>query len=84
LRKAKRCEDPDVKVIMDAGAGSVEWVTQEFARTDLHDKRLDRRLLKTAEHQLRLTRSRKMLRIHRDNLQTLGGHLIRYLHEKPL
>lgn len=34
---------------MDAGAGSVEWVTQEFARADLHDKRLDRRLLKTAE-----------------------------------
>jgi Transposase DNA-binding/Transposase Tn5 dimerisation domain len=34
---------------MDAGTGSVEWVTQEFARADLRDKRLDRRLLKTAE-----------------------------------
>ncbi len=34
---------------MDAGTESVEWVTQEFARADLRDKRLDRRLLKTAE-----------------------------------
>ncbi len=35
---------------MAAGTESVEWVTQEFARADLRDKRLDRRLLKTAEH----------------------------------
>jgi hypothetical protein len=35
---------------MDVGTESVEWVTQEFARADLRDKRLDRRLLKTAEH----------------------------------
>ncbi len=34
---------------MEAGTESVEWVTQEFARADLCDKRLDRRLLKTAE-----------------------------------
>jgi len=34
---------------MEAGAESVEWVTQEFARADLRDKRLDRRLVKTAE-----------------------------------
>jgi Transposase DNA-binding/Transposase Tn5 dimerisation domain len=34
---------------MEAGTESVEWVRQEFARADLHDKRLDRRLLKTAE-----------------------------------
>jgi len=34
---------------MDAGTESVEWVTQEFARADLRDKRLDRRLVKTAE-----------------------------------
>ncbi|MHB8551821.1 MAG: IS4/Tn5 family transposase DNA-binding protein, partial [Acidiferrobacterales bacterium] len=32
---------------MEAGTGSVEWVTQEFARADLSDKRLDRRLMKT-------------------------------------
>jgi hypothetical protein len=34
---------------MDAGTDSVEWVTEEFARADLRDKRLDRRLSKTAE-----------------------------------
>jgi hypothetical protein len=34
---------------MEAGTESVEWVAQEFARADLRDKRLDRRLLKTAE-----------------------------------
>jgi len=49
VRKARRCEDPDVQAIMDAGTESVEWVTQEFARADLRDTRLDRRLLKTAE-----------------------------------
>ena len=49
LRKTARCEDPDVQAILEAGAESVEWVRQEFARADLCDKRLDRRLLKTAE-----------------------------------
>src|ERR1017187_6457116 len=49
LTKSRRCEDPDVQAIMDAGTESVEWVTQEFTRADLRDKRLDRRLLKTAE-----------------------------------
>lgn len=34
---------------MDAGTESVEWVTQEFARADLRDKRLDRRLVNTAK-----------------------------------
>ena len=49
LRKSARCEDPEVQAIIDAGTESVEWVRQEFARADLCDKRLDRRLLKTAE-----------------------------------
>jgi len=49
LGQSKRCEDPDMQAIMDAGTESVEWVTHEFARADLRDKRLDRRLLKTAE-----------------------------------
>jgi Transposase DNA-binding/Transposase Tn5 dimerisation domain len=49
LGKSRRCEDPDVRAIMAAGTESVEWVKQEFARADLRDKRLDRRLLKTAE-----------------------------------
>jgi hypothetical protein len=34
-------------------------------------------------HQLSLTRSRKTLRVHRDNLCALGGQIIRLLHEKP-
>ena len=34
---------------MEAGTESVEWVRREFAHADLCDKRLDRRLLKTAE-----------------------------------
>lgn len=38
-----------MRAIIDAGTESVEWVTQEFARANLCDKRLDRRLLKTAE-----------------------------------
>ena len=47
--KSRRCEDADVQAIMDAGTESVEWVTQEFARADLRDRGLDRRLLRTAE-----------------------------------
>ncbi len=34
-------------------------------------------------HQLQLARSRKTLRVHRDNLRVLGGHLIRLWHERP-
>ena len=49
LRKSARCEDAEVRAIIEAGTESVEWVTQEFARADLRDKRLDRRLIKTAE-----------------------------------
>ena len=49
MRKSRHCEDADVQAMMDAGTESVEWVTQEFARADLGDKRLDRRLVKTAE-----------------------------------
>ena len=49
LRKSSRSEDPEVQAIIEAGTESVEWVSQEFARADLCDKRLDRRLLKTAE-----------------------------------
>ena len=49
MRKTSQCEDPEVQAIMEVGTESVEWVTQEFARADLRDRRLDRRLLKTAE-----------------------------------
>jgi hypothetical protein len=34
-------------------------------------------------HQLSLRRARKTLRLHRDHLFTLGGQLIRLLHENP-
>jgi hypothetical protein len=34
-------------------------------------------------HQLQPARSRKTLRVHRDNLRVLGGHMIRVWHEKP-
>ncbi|WP_170132420.1 transposase DNA-binding-containing protein [Acidiferrobacter thiooxydans] len=50
LEEARSGGDPDVQAIMEAGTESVEWVRQELACADLHDKRLDRRLLKTAEH----------------------------------
>ena len=43
-----RCADPEVQAIIEAGTESVEWVSQEFAGVDLRDKRLDRRLVKTA------------------------------------
>jgi hypothetical protein len=33
--------------------------------------------------QLRLPRSRKTLRVHRDNLHALGGQMIRIWHEQP-
>jgi hypothetical protein len=51
VRVARRsqCEDPEVQAIIEAGTQSMEWVGQEFAGADLSDKRLDRRLLKTAE-----------------------------------
>jgi hypothetical protein len=45
-----RCKDPEVQAIIEAGTASVEWVCAEFAGADLSDKRLDRRLIKTAEH----------------------------------
>ena len=35
---------------MEAGTQSVEWVREEFAHADLADKRLNHRLVKTAEH----------------------------------
>ena len=34
-------------------------------------------------HQLGLGRARKTLRLHRDHLFTLGGQIIRLLHENP-
>jgi hypothetical protein len=46
-----RCErDPEVQAILEAGSESLEWVAQVFAGANLGDKRLNRRLVKTAEH----------------------------------
>ena len=42
---------------MEAGTESVEWVRQELACADLSDKRLDRRLMKTAEYLAQSPRS---------------------------
>jgi hypothetical protein len=51
LPKKVQCEeDPDLDAILEAGTQSLDWVAQEFADVDLRDKRLDRRLVKTAEH----------------------------------
>ena len=50
MPKKVRMEDPEVQAIMEASSESVEWVTQEFAGAELCDKRLDRRLMKTAQH----------------------------------
>jgi hypothetical protein len=47
-RKRSACEDPEVQAIIEAGSESVQWVSEEFADVDLSDKRLDRRLIKTA------------------------------------
>ncbi len=49
VSKRSHCEDPEVQAIMQAGSESVEWVSEEFTAVDLCDKRLDRRLIKTAE-----------------------------------
>jgi transposase-like protein/transposase Tn5 family protein len=44
-----RVADSDVQAILEAGAQELGWVQQEFGSVDLSDRRLDRRLIKTAE-----------------------------------
>ena len=48
--KRARSADSDVQAIIEAGTHSVEWVQQELGSVDLSDKRLNRRLIKTAGH----------------------------------
>ena len=48
-RKRSRYEDPEVQAIIEAGTESAGWVREELTGVDLSDKRLDRRLIKTAE-----------------------------------
>ena len=47
-RKAQ-VEDPEMLALLEAGTRDVDWVVQEFSRIDLSDKRLNRRLVKTAQ-----------------------------------
>lgn len=49
-RKRSQYPDPEVQAIIESCSGieSAEWVCQEFSGVDLSDKRLDRRLIKTA------------------------------------
>lgn len=49
MPRRSRLEYQDVQAVIDAGALEVDWVTQEFGGADLCDKRLDRRLMKTAQ-----------------------------------
>jgi hypothetical protein len=49
MAKRSRIEDPEVQAIIEAGTQEVDWVAQEFGGVDLSDRRLDRRLVKTAE-----------------------------------
>ena len=42
-------EYQDVQAVIDGGAPEADWVTQEFDGVDLADKRLDRRVIKTAQ-----------------------------------
>jgi Transposase DNA-binding/Transposase Tn5 dimerisation domain len=50
VAKASRLEYSDVEAVIGTGTQDVDWVLQEFAGMNLSDKRLDRRLIKTAEH----------------------------------
>jgi Transposase DNA-binding/Transposase Tn5 dimerisation domain len=48
--KKQQADDPEVRLILDAGAGieSPAWIYNEFSGVNLGDKRLDKRLIKTA------------------------------------
>ncbi|MGH8268583.1 MAG: IS4 family transposase [Steroidobacteraceae bacterium] len=49
MAKTFCCEDAEVEAIMAASAESPQWLREEFSGIDLGDKRLDRRLMRTAE-----------------------------------
>ena len=48
--KQQEPDDPEIRAILDAGAGikSPAWIYNEFSGANLGDKRLDKRLIKTA------------------------------------
>lgn len=49
MARRSRLEYENVQAVINDGALEVDWVTQEFRGADLSDKRLDRRLVKTAQ-----------------------------------
>ena len=49
MPKSLRLEYSDVQAIIDSGPQEVSWVQQELSGVELGDKRLDRRLIATAE-----------------------------------
>ena len=49
MPKCLNTEYSDVQAVIDAGSQEMGWVQQELGGVDLGDKRLDRRLIKTAE-----------------------------------
>jgi hypothetical protein len=49
VAKKAQVEDAEMLALVEAGTREVEWVAQEFSSIDLSDKRLNRRLLKTAQ-----------------------------------
>ena len=49
MSKVSQLEYQDVRGVIDAGALEVDWVAQEFGGGDLSDKRLDRRLISSAQ-----------------------------------
>ena len=49
MARRSQLEYENVQAVIDDGGLEVDWVTQEFCGADLSDKRLDRRLVKTAQ-----------------------------------
>jgi hypothetical protein len=49
VAKRAQVEDPEMLALLEAGTSEVDWVAQEFSSIDLSDKRLNRRLVKTAQ-----------------------------------
>lgn len=49
MPRAFRLEYDDVQTVIDSQAQDVGWVSQELGDVDLSDKRLDRRLIKSAQ-----------------------------------
>ena len=49
MPRVSRLEYSDVQAVIDAGTQEMDWVSHELEGVNLSDKRLDRRLIKTAQ-----------------------------------